>query len=138
MQTVFRFRNYILSLLLCALIVAGFHANPVPASTITAQTQGTSLYLDSHTLSQPDALWTEQISSRRSVTTFSNAVRTTRAGFSYRLNIIFSLCVLTLLSVFSKLIEHLFVFHDIRYVYREKFLILFMQDTDGRKRFSYL
>lgn len=138
MQVMFRFRNFILSLLLCTLIAAGFHAHPVPVATIASQTQGTALFLDSHTLSQPDDLWTTQLSSRRSSTTFSNGIRTTRIGFSYRFNILFSLCILTLLSVFSKLIENLFIFQDIRYVYQENFMISFIQDTDGRKRLSYL
>lgn len=138
MQLMYRFKNFILALILCTLVAAGFHANPVPAATITAQTQGTAMLLDSNTISQPSDLWAEQLSSRRSSSAFSCAIRAIRTGFCCRMGFLFSFCILTLLSVLSNLIEHLFIFHDIRYLYQENFMILFIQDTDGRKRLSYL
>lgn len=138
MQLMYRFKNFIVFLLLCTLIATGFHANPVPAATITAQTQGNALLLDGHTLSQPNNVWTEQLSQRRSETVFSGIVRTVRTGFCCRFSSLAALCILTLLSVLSSLIENLFIFHDTRYLYQENFMILFIQDTDGRKRLSYL
>lgn len=138
MQLMYRFRNFIVTLLLCTLVAGGFHANPVPAATITSQAQGSALLLDAHTISQPSNVCTEQLSQRRSETVFAGIVRAIRTGFGCRYSLLSSLCKLTLLSVLSALIETLFIFHDIRYLYQENFMILFIQDTDGRKRLSYL
>ena len=131
-------RNFIMCLLLCALIAAGFHSIPAPAVLTNAQSQRTVLFLDAHTLSQPDGLLVEQTSLRRSVPSFTSAVRNIRIGSSYRSGFLFLFQILTFLSVFSNLIESRIVFHDSRYVYQENFTISFIQDMDGRKRNSYL
>lgn len=138
MQLMYRFRNFIVTLLLCTLIAGGFHANPVPAATIISQTQGGALLLDAHTISQPNHECTEQLSQRRAETVFAGIVRAIRTAFCSRYSVLSALCILTLLSVLSAILETLFLFHDIRYLYQENFMILFIQDTDGRKRLSYL
>lgn len=58
-----------------------------------------------------------------------NSESTLRGSFVF-------LCVLALLSVYFQLIHKVFVCHQRLYVHDRFYMITFMQDIDGRKRFS--
>lgn len=76
-----------------------------------------------------------QVKERNSVTLRYNSVKGNRAEVSLRGSLLF-LCVLAILSVFSRLIQEVFVCFQRLFVHDRFYMITFMQDTDGRKRFS--
>ncbi len=80
-------------------------------------------------------LHTFQVKERNSVVLRYRSLRSNRAEASLRGNWVF-LCVLALLSVFFRLIQERFVYFRRLYIEDRYKVIRFIQDMDGRKRFS--
>lgn len=137
MQIRLHIQNFILYLLLCVLITAGLYAVPASLPAVTAQEQSSSAVFCASGLSMPDECLPERISGRSASTLTAAIARSSRSASSYRFMLLFLACILTLMSFFTRLAEHLITFHDSRYLYSEDFIISFIQNTDGRKRNSY-
>lgn len=80
-------------------------------------------------------LHTFEVSERTPVTFRSRNIRGDRSEALLRGTLLF-LCVLTILSVFLKLIQSILISYGRLYVHERHYMIAFMQDMDGRKRIS--
>lgn len=137
MQATLRFQNFILYLLLCVLITVGLYTIPSSAPIADTQSPNGTVVFRSSGLSMPDECLPERLSRRSSSSIIVQTARSSRSTVSYRFMLLFWSCILTLMSFFTNLAEHLLTFHDSRYVYHDDFIISFIQSTDGRKRISY-
>lgn len=134
-----KFRNFILYFSLCMMLAAGLCDKAVSMQNIQPQTtQQTSASLHAPSFSQPVDFWTSQATARRNPSSITNHLRASRAVSAWRMNPFFLFYILTFLSVFSRSNEKIITFRDSRYVYREPFIISFIQNADGRKRLFYL
>lgn len=86
-------------------------------------------------ISANDDIHTFQIRERSSVTLRYVSSKNTRSEAGLRGSLAF-LCVLAILSVFFRLIQEVFVHFKRLYVHDWFCIINFMQNADGRKRFS--
>ncbi|MCI8947845.1 MAG: hypothetical protein HFI91_12455 [Lachnospiraceae bacterium] len=129
-------QNFILCLLIPVLLFAAGNTHlpasaPENASLLreTASLQSCSSFL-------PGTIdfWTRQTSGNRQNYSGINPVQNTRTGVPGRCAVLFLFHILTLLSFISVCSKQILTLYDSRYVYRESFLISFMQDMDGRKR----
>ena len=134
-----KFRNFILYVSLCVMLAAGFCDKALSTQNIQPQTtRQTSASLCAPSFSQPVDFWTSQAAARRSPSSITNYLRASRAVSTWRMSPFFLFYILTFLSVFSCSNEKIITFRDSRYIYREPFIISFIQNADGRKRLFYL
>lgn len=133
-------QNFILCLLIPVLLFAAGNSQlPAPAAENasllreTASLQSCASFLPGHV-----DFWTRQISGSRQNYSEINPMRNTRTVAPGRCAILFLFHILTLLSFISICSKQLLALYDSRYVFRESFLISFMQDMDGRKRTAFV
>ena len=131
-------KNFILFLLLTALVVVGCMELSAPARKAAPfrHTEGAPHTLATPALTGLPDLCEEQVSGRNFSVSFSNITRNIRTGPSGRYVISVLFHMLTLLSVYFSCIKKTILSRDNRFLYQEAFTISYMQDTDGRKRLS--
>lgn len=137
MQKILQWKNFILYFLLCVLITAGLSAAPSYGAAAAARMQDGSAVFCTPGLSQPDECLPERISSKSSGSVITGILRNSRIVSSYRLMLLFSACVLTLMLFLANMMQQLILIQDSRHLYQDDFIITFIQNTDGRKRISY-
>lgn len=131
-------QNFILYLLLLVLIAAGSShlSAPIPGSGPVSH-ETSSLCSGASLRPAPVDFWAKHSSQTRQEISETGSVRNMRTGVSCRSAILFLFYVLTLLSVFSSCVQKILSLYDSRSVYKEAFIISFIQNTDGRKRLSW-
>lgn len=76
-----------------------------------------------------------QIEEKTSAIVSVRGLRNSRTDYVSRYGLFF-ICILAVLLGISRLNQEVFVLHDTRYVQKRRYIICFIQDTDGRKRIS--
>lgn len=96
--------------------------------------QKTSLVMGGSFLVHSVELWRELAKELRTISVFREMTGSFRL-FSAEGRIYFLFfCILSMLTAYADFSTCLYVLHDSRHVKKNPFTILFMQDTDGRKR----
>lgn len=129
-------RNFIIYILLAAFLITGSgmgldeeHQIFSPASKSQAEVLKPQSFLsniDLHTF---------QIEEKTSAIISVRGLRNNRTDYSSRYGLFF-ICILAVLLGISRLNQGVYVLHGNRYVQKRRYIICFMQDTDGLKRFS--
>jgi hypothetical protein len=76
-----------------------------------------------------------QIEEKTSAIVSVRGLRNSRTDSFSRYNLFF-ICILAVLLGISRLNQEVFTLHGNRYVQKRRYIICFIQDTDGRKRIS--
>ncbi len=76
-----------------------------------------------------------QIEEKTSAIVSVRGLRNSRTDYFSRYGLFF-ICILAVLLGISRLNQEVFVLHGNRYVQKRRYIICFIQDTDGRKRIS--
>lgn len=130
------YRNFIIYVFLFVLLITGAgyglgEEGQVFSSYATEQKSSISI----PTFSANCDLHTFQVKERNSVALRYRGLKSNSGETTVRGGFVF-LCILTILSVFFRLIQEWFVYYNRLYI-RDHFAVIhFMQDMDGRKRFS--
>ena len=129
-------RNFIIYVFLFVLLITGVgyglgEEGQVFSSYATEQKSSISI----PTFSANSDLNTFQVKERNSVALRYRGLKSHSGETTVRGGFVF-LCILTILSVFFRLIQERFIYYNRLYI-RDRFAVIhFMQDMDGRKRFS--
>lgn len=130
-----RFKNLIIYLFLAILLVTGAGyglGEECQVFSAFQNKQGSSITVP--TISANRNIHIFQVRERKSVELRHNYAKNSRLETFSKGNLSF-LCVLAILLVFFRLIQDIFVYFRRLYVHERYKIIIFMQDTDGRKRF---
>lgn len=87
------------------------------------------------TITTTSEIHTFQVKERSSVTMRYNNLKGNHSEFNLRGGLQF-LCILTILSIFFRLIQERYVYYARLYVRKRFLVITFIQNADGRKRIS--
>lgn len=130
-----RYKNFIIYLFFVVLLITGAGYGLGEESQVFSALQDKQeSRISVPTISANSDIHTFQVRERTSVSVRHNNVRGNHLEGFLKGSLTF-LCILAILLVFFRLIQEIYVHFQRLYVHKRFTTILFMQDTDGRKRF---
>ena len=136
MKNIKQRNNFIIYVLLVVLLIAGVGyglGDECQVFSSLREQQESRIFIP--TISANDNIHTFQVRERSSVGLRYVSSRNNRVEAGLRGTLAF-LCVLAILSVLFRLIQEVYLHFKRLYVHDWFWIIYFMHDTDGRKRFS--
>lgn len=135
MKTKMRISNFIIYLLVFGFVVTGAGMGlDAGKQAFSRQSSGNSA-ITAQSLTAGDDLRDFEIREDTSILFQFKGLRGNRLQDGRGYGLLF-LCVLTALSGLSRFTREALLLHSKRYVFREEYIIAFIQDMDGRKRIS--
>lgn len=137
MRTKEKLKNFILYFLIIALVAAGSKArlDVVQQASISLRSGKEAVLTGASASAKVDCLAGHIKGEQTGVSAVDN-LHSDRTDFLEYGELFFILCTLAVLSVLFQCHRGVLILHDSRSIYETKYIIGFMQDMDGRKKYA--